>query len=102
MAEYIEREAVLAKAQEVYHWCGHENRYGDFIPANAVLGIPTADVAPVAHGEWMQRVIERSDSDGDWLAVEYHCSLCGRIEYRKEPYCNCGAKMDGERKGDDE
>ena len=23
-----------------------------------------------------------------------HCSLCGRVEIKKEPYCNCGAKMD--------
>lgn len=23
------------------------------------------------------------------------CSRCGRIEYKKEPYCNCGAKMKG-------
>ena len=27
--------------------------------------------------------------------ISYKCSLCGRIENDKEPYCNCGAKMDG-------
>lgn len=24
------------------------------------------------------------------------CPLCGRIEYQKEPYCHCGARMDGD------
>lgn len=24
----------------------------------------------------------------------FKCSDCGRIIYRKEPYCNCGCKMD--------
>ena len=53
------------------------------------------EVATVRHGRWEARAIPRSDPDGDWIALEYHCSLCNRLEYRKENYCpNCGAKMD--------
>lgn len=26
--------------------------------------------------------------------VVYHCDQCGRMERKKEPYCNCGAKME--------
>lgn len=93
MTEYIEREALLRSQQ----W---ERLILDF-DREAARGIissrPAADVTPVVHGKWVGQVIEVSDLDGDWLAMKYHCSLCGRVEYRKEPYCHCGAKMDGER-----
>lgn len=43
----------------------------------------TADVAEVRHGKWIDK------------ETCYVCSLCGRVERVKEPYCHCGAKMDG-------
>lgn len=53
--------------------------------------IPAADVAPVVHGHWEDDVY--TDPYGaKW--TKYRCSLCGRIEVVKEPYCNCGAKME--------
>ena len=50
-----------------------------------------ADVAPVVHGRWI------SFLDGDHIMPEryYRCSRCGRVESRRQPYCHCGAKMDG-------
>lgn len=53
--------------------------------------IPAADVAPVVHGRWI------SFLDGDHIMPEryYRCSRCGRVESRCQPYCHCGAKMDG-------
>ena len=51
---------------------------------------PTLDVEPVRHGRW----IERSDKDIISVTHPYVCNLCGRVEMMKEPYCNCGAKMD--------
>ena len=88
MAEYIEREAVLAEAY-------YDGNFNLVIPAKKVRNIPAADVAPVRHGLWEARAIPRSDPDGDWIALEYHCSLCNRLEYRKENYCpNCGCRMD--------
>lgn len=52
---------------------------------------PTADVAPVRHGQWI------SFLDGDHIMPEryYRCSRCGRVESSRQPYCHCGAKMDG-------
>ena len=50
-----------------------------------VKAIPAADVAPVVHGEWIDR-------DGKtW------CSRCDASNKQyKPPYCpHCGAKMDG-------
>lgn len=52
---------------------------------------PAADVAPVVHGRWI------SFLGGDHIMPEryYRCSRCGRVESRRQPYCHCGAKMDG-------
>ena len=86
MKEYIEREAVKERI--------HATKYGLFfttgktyidfdIVSKAVLEAPAADVEPVRHGEWVDNV------------TCYSCSLCRRVERTKEPYCHCGAKMDG-------
>lgn len=59
--------------------------------------MPTADVVEVKHGEWIDNIQKFTSPAGvtkDYL-VGYKCSVCGRTESRKEPYCNCGAKMDG-------
>ena len=100
MAEYIEREAAIAEilkgtitTRDLY---GMGVASGMDIALERVKSVPAADVEPVRHGRWEARTIPRSDPDGDWIALEYHCSLCNRLEYRKENYCpNCGAKMDG-------
>lgn len=55
---------------------------------------PGVDAAPVRHGRWIE-VVEY-DHVGDCSSVEYKCSECGRFEEECEPYCNCGAKMDGD------
>ena len=59
--------------------------------AEYLYELPTADVAPVVHGRWV------SFLDGDHIMPEryYRCSRCGRVESRRQPYCHCGAKMDG-------
>ena len=56
--------------------------------------IAEADKAePVRHGRWiLYDVREYAD---ELQIPEYKCSICGRIEVIKEPYCHCGAKMDG-------
>lgn len=33
---------------------------------------------------------------GGTYQTGWQCSVCGRYELRKEPYCNCGADMRGE------
>ena len=57
--------------------------------------IPTADVVEVKHGQWLDNIENISTVAGVTkdLAVGYKCSVCGRTELRKEPYCNCGAMM---------
>ena len=58
---------------------------------------PVADVVEVKHGRWLDNIKTISTVGmADINAfVGYKCSECGRTEIAKEPYCNCGAKMDG-------
>lgn len=90
MAEYIEREALERCILGLTIVDPAVAQY-----ANAVLqclkDAPAADVAPVVHGKWVKEVYV-DPYGADW--TRYHCSLCGGVEIRKEPYCNCGAKMD--------
>lgn len=92
MAEYIAREVLLAqlRAMESYNVSPMYRRgYDDCVVT--VLNAPAADVVPVVHGKWI------SFLDGDHIMPEryYRCSRCGRVESRRQPYCHCGAKMDG-------
>lgn len=68
--------------------------------ANAVISLlhrqPTADVVEVKHGHWNDNIVQLTTVAGvkEDFVLGYKCSLCGRTEMLKEPYCNCGAKMD--------
>ena len=57
-----------------------------------VKALPAADVEEVKHGHW----IPTPHSIGI-NKTPYECSRCGMAAERKYPYCNCGAKMDGEQ-----
>lgn len=89
MAEYIDREAAIAKLTAL-----------EVIEPNATMvdakrqlaNMPAADVAPVRHGRW----ISKNHHGYEWVFV---CSNCGYIDgypFNDRPnYCpNCGAKMD--------
>lgn len=83
MVEYIDREAAnLALAEQGFDWDKAKQ---------ALASVPAAGVVPVVHGKWI------SFLDGDHIMPEryYRCSRCGRVESRRQPYCHCGAKMDG-------
>ena len=45
----------------------------------------------VRHGKWKEMA---EYEHGGIKKLFFECPLCGRIEYQKEPYCHCGAKMD--------
>lgn len=99
MTDYISREATIKRIHEVY--CASCDSYhgvrcrvcrtGDAI--DIIGDAPAADVAPVVHARWV------SFLDGDHIMPEryYRCSRCGRVESRRQPYCHCGAKMDGKK-----
>ena len=86
--KYISRDAALkdfeASNAENPRWTPQRVK-------TLLLRQPAADVAEVVHGQWI------SFLDGDHIMPEryYRCSRCGRVESRRQPYCHCGAKMDG-------
>ena len=97
---YIEFEAVQRIMEDLKiefspsKWCLID------VASYHILQLPTTEIR---HGEWVEQVKEtlipvEFDSNGDPIlhkVIEYKCSLCGRLEGKKEPYCNCGTKMDG-------
>lgn len=94
MDEYIKRNAIKERMEDLVAWCQDLRKPG-LEQALAMLNEePAADVAPVVHGRW---VPFHSEAVGD---VQY-CSACAIGFDAKTDYCpNCGAKMDIEDGGD--
>ena len=99
MDEYISREATIKRIKEVY--CVGCNSYhgvrcracgtGDAI--DIIDDFPAADVAPVAHGRWVEYQIPP-------IICCSNCDWATGIEEKNFQHCpNCGAIMDG---GDNE
>lgn len=91
MSEYITRAAAIDAVMEVYYNTPDINLSAERLAA-AINSVPAADVAQVIHARW----ITRSDKGVISMTHPYMCSRCWRVEMNKEPYCNCGAKMDGD------
>ena len=100
MDEYIKREEAIKIAESYGPQHGSSfcrNRgIADYI-AEDISMIPSADVAPVRHGRWIEPLRLH------YGAKQYECSLCySDTFWRKHsipvkyPYCpNCGCRMDG-------
>lgn len=104
MAEYIEREALIAEFKRLSLG---ENSFIERLFADGVYSVietfPAADVAEVKHGEWL------TPQNDTIRGQKFTCSVCGKIAYYPQPtrlknwvkhcsyeYCpHCGAKMDG-------
>lgn len=84
--EYIEREAAVAALKSLpFQW-----DVEDLAVYEAIEEVPTADVAPVVHGEW--KFVKTDEND----MTVVQCSNCGINRYGTPIYCSrCGAKMDG-------
>ena len=96
--EYIEREAFL---QRLLNDC--VARYpssfyiGLRVAAEEIGKQPTADVAEVRHGAWVQTTTH----NGETLDYDLVCSVCGESGVPFQNYCSgCGAKMDGKGEGE--
>lgn len=94
MDDYINRDSVIELSREYYSQGLKEKA----VPVTAIRNIPSADVAEVRHGKWVDGDVDGIGACG----IEYRykkCSICG-YEYSfpiKYSFCpNCGARMDGE------
>lgn len=97
MDEYIKREEAIKiaesyKPQNGSSFCRNRG-IADYIEEDISM-IPSADVAPVRHGHWIET--------GGYVCGEneYLCSECKETEWRSSAsrlkYCPfCGAMMDG-------
>ena len=48
------------------------------------------------HGEWKEETEYYDDEYSECnVRKVFACSVCGRTELRKQPYCNCGSDMRG-------
>ena len=98
--DYIKLSDAIEIAME---WCpdddGSVGKVGDLREMlDELESIPAADVEPVRHGRWIEKKKNMTEGAAYMipLIIKYFvCSLCGREEDIAEPYCNCGAKMDG-------
>ena len=99
MSEYIEREFALNVLCREN--CGPDyeaNKCHNCYTSNFINYLPTADVAEVKHGKWVEPHWRNSVSCAN-------CSICGAEAYHYDfhgvqktyRYCpNCGAKMGAE------
>lgn len=107
---YIDADALKVKCEEAAKYANShfEKRRGDNRATKAdeictmfkhgIDAAPTADIAPVVHGEW--GLLDECSNAG------VYCSVCHKAVFResawyknvhiKSKYCpNCGAKMGG-------
>ena len=99
MAEYIEREAAI-KAMEKADYTlianDADSCKADYL-REIIESVPAADVAPVRHGRWVDKIVDENEVIQPWMK-RYYCSEClegGSQSWFK--FCpNCGAKMDEE------
>lgn len=89
MAEYIDREAVLAQAGNCYD---HEGHLLYAVGTGNILRIPAADVKPVVRGKWILPTV----INGRAYKIP-HCSVCDCVPCGVDEntrFCpNCGARM---------
>jgi len=94
MSDLIKREDAIKAVDELYNSERHLSEYemGENAMNEGIQAL-LEDIPAVEpkQGEWIQHY--ETTSDGETLPYGWECSVCGRWEIDKEPYCNCGARM---------
>lgn len=99
MAEYIKREAAIKAIEKADYTLianDADSCKADYL-REIIESVPAADVVPVVHGRWVDRIVDENEVIQPWMK-RYYCSEClegGSQSWFK--FCpNCGAKMDEE------
>lgn len=104
MKEYIERTVAKVKILSWAVCIDNPKLLSKEDTMYCIDNIPAANVAEVRHGHWIAEQFQtlipvEYDEFGEPVLhdhIVYRCSQCGRVNHKKEPYCNCGARMDKE------
>jgi len=94
MTDYINREDTIKTIESETYRHDYLDHVIDIIEA-----IPSADVAPIIHGDWKEEKITFNKWGGDVVTGKtlWRCSVCGHEDSILTNYCSkCGARMDGE------
>lgn len=96
MKEYIEREAALNFEAEITAAPTEIQAIsqGMALYAEHIKAIPTADVAPVVHAEWIE------NDNGTWSCGRCHSWIPNEQHFYARYCLHCGAKMDGGEKNE--
>ena len=87
---YISQNALITEIAKIHGNLNTKN------VGQAIWDTPTADVAPIVHGEWVKKDLNNPLYESKQAP---HCSICGEMSFIRYKYCpDCGAKMDGERR----
>ena len=91
MDEYIKRESAI---KYLLNDSPGQVSYSREDAADCIRYMDAADVAPVRHGRWVDRIVDENEVIQPWMK-RYYCSEClegGNQSWFK--FCpNCGAKM---------
>lgn len=110
MAEYIEREALIASIESIDWYSVHRGEltagakssenplYKASEIYSAIDNAPSANVATVRHGRWIEYTKVIIPEPYNKWEQAWKCSECGFDDgFVAYNYCpNCGAKMDGD------
>ena len=82
MSDYISRQLAIISCPNVAE--------------ETLKSLPSADVAPVKHGKWLDHIEEDYIGNGEYgYIVLPKCSVCGSLNSKKCHFCPvCGAKME--------
>ena len=90
MAEYIEREALLEKAEEIEWWNETTGFYDHIriVHAYDVEDAPAADVVEVVRCKDCQHARQT-------VYGNYHCLVDHRLAHEETDYCSYGERKEG-------
>jgi hypothetical protein len=88
---------IRAHAENTANWLNLRGEPVEIVPIKIVEN-PTVEAVEVKRGRWLPDMEEFDDDPavgirGGVFQTGWKCSICGRSEPVKEPYCNCGADM---------
>ena len=86
----IDKDALLSDIERTIGESGCVNHESDIM--DCIRYASEVDAVPVVRGEWIQH--HETTTDNETLPYGWECSLCGRWEMEKQPFCNCSAKME--------